>query len=172
MKFRNNKSIKKKGGTNPLNYLFGPSKKTGFFNQSKKTNKERPYSRFLSDPPKKYQYNDNSSRVGTSSTDSMTAETDDYNDNELAFGTQFKKALNKISDDHEEQRIKNDYEFKKEKNLDQYLKDTTPVNPTRSQRALKMIQDIVPPEISKEPFQGHVFGLDPVKEKLLEVLMI
>lgn len=161
MKFRNNKSIKKKGGTNPLNYLLG---------RSKKTNKERPYSRFLSDPPKKHQlYNDNSSsRVGTSSTDSMTAETDDYNDNELAFGTQFKKALNKISDDHEEQRIKNDYEFKKEKNLDQYLKDTTPVNPTRSQIASKMIQDILPPKISDEPFKGHVFGLNPVKEKLLE----
>merc|ERR1711916_334681 len=126
------------------------------------------YSRFLSDPPKKYQYNDNSSsRVGTSSTDSMTAETNDYND-ELAFGTQFKEDLDQISYEHEKQRIKNDYELKKEKNLDQYLKDTTPVNPTRSQIALEMIKDIVPPKISDEPFKGHVFGLNPVKEKLLE----
>lgn len=159
MKFRNNKSIKKKGGTNPLNYLFRPSKKT---------NKERSYSKFLSGPPKKYElYNDNSSRVGTSSTDSMTAETNN-DDDELAFGTQFGEELYKIRDDHKKKLIKNDYELKKEKNLDQYLKDTTPVNPTRSQRALKMIQDIVPPRISKEPFKGHVFGLNPVKEKLLE----
>ncbi len=159
MKFRNNKSIKKKGGTNPLNYLFGPSKKT---------NKERSYSKFISYPPKKYElYNDNSSRVGTSSTDSMTAETNN-DDDELAFGTQFGEELYKIRDDHKKKLIKNDYELKKEKNLDQYLKDTTPVNPTRSQRALKMIQDIVPPRISKEPFKGHVFGLNPVKEKLLE----
>ena len=93
----------------------------------------------------------------------MTEETNDYN--ELAFGTQFKEDLNQIRYEHEKKN-KNDYELKKEKNLDQYLKDTTPVNPTRSQIALEMIQNIVPPKISEKPFKGHVFGLNPVKEKL------
>tara|TARA_Y100000816_G_scaffold291175_1_gene281742 strand:+ start:8403 stop:10214 length:1812 start_codon:yes stop_codon:yes gene_type:complete len=154
MKFRNNKTIKKKGGSNPL-------KDGKFLQELTKYKKENldSYNDFISN--------------STASTDTISTETSNEND-DFAFGPEFTKELNDISNISEEKKIKMDRENEIEKNRANFEKHISPIKYlSQPQRAVKMItQDKAPVRISDEHFKGHIFDLKPVKEDLFEKAFI